>query len=487
MASLLSLPNEVLEQICQRFCPHCHLVLHPSTAFRQIHRDFNANVTPKGDLRSLALTNRRLRALAEPLLYHAMCLPKASALRLLRTLSEQPQLQTHIKAVSLVWNTEGTQFEHDSGDSEPRLVNSLIKQRSDSIGREWALPVQPQYTHWGKSSPWIIREGYCSQGIVVALLLSMLPSLRYLRLQFDAAVLPPLEPGSLPELLVFSSWTYGEVTVRKVLQAAPQVETLVYYGWFPKSQVRGEAVREVRLVGQHDSWEDLGLLVASCPRTTSFSGQYAGDLFRFRGVNVVPSDIIPLLLPWKDTLTELRLGFDYFERDHPPNGCIVNDQWKGATTIGCLKQFKALKTLQIDAGLVAALDQAAKTWQKDATAQMRQDVLVDLLPASIEYFLLQPPGTTSFSEALRLLAAQRDTLFPLLKDVCTWNLEDEGEAMVSRAFSKVGTRFLGEPGDDSQTSYICPYSKDPFARMDSVEFSCEERYREKAEHWHLEF
>nr|RBR01192.1 hypothetical protein FVER53263_20802 [Fusarium verticillioides] len=113
-SSLESLPIEVLQSICAQFCRHCRgdtLIAHPKKPWTyETASDFNITsvpAKPSQDLCSLSRVSRRLRDVAQPVLYHEF--PKFEhrerGLELfLQTVTSRQDLARTVKVMA--WNAD---------------------------------------------------------------------------------------------------------------------------------------------------------------------------------------------------------------------------------------------------------------------------------------------------------------------------------------------------------------------------------------------
>lgn len=100
---LLDLPFEILTQICHTWCCHCHST---HAAQDDISIELLESVTAVCHLDStlsrLSRTCRLLNAVAQPVLYHDVCPPRAGKLfGFMRTLLQRPDLRHHVQRLNI--------------------------------------------------------------------------------------------------------------------------------------------------------------------------------------------------------------------------------------------------------------------------------------------------------------------------------------------------------------------------------------------------
>ena len=450
MASLQSLPYEIIFRICEELCFHCRAKLATSSV-SQIQPDWQLNIARRA-LLSLANSCRRLHWVAQPILYHYISPDTPEAVSLLRSLSSNFNLRQHIKVLCI-------QFECDYGQAERlgrrgiEFLEQLIRDNSAGFDKSW-LPAnlavldagESQYDD-GRIGSFVLESLLRLQTVMIALLIAFSPSVESLFVQAPLQPLPTLGSNCLAKLteLSFShNDPQGGTSTdyfRSIFMAAPRLDIIRGCMLSDANLIPHEAVRTLFLTKSGISRHGLETLMSSFPRLETFIYQSGGPLISYD--EATPAEISVALLLRRDTLrnVEIRLHRDY-EIEY------FIDENEG-DVYGSLKQMQVLQTLQVDAFafcLPAQMDDydGQGYLSYDNGPPRSDNILIDFLPTSIEKIIFVPPAT-HFQNALLRLAHRCKTIFPKLREIGVWNLEKDPQEELKTAFSTADVTVRGAP------------------------------------------
>ncbi|KAL7813959.1 hypothetical protein V8C44DRAFT_326800 [Trichoderma aethiopicum] len=254
-ASLVTLPNELLYKICESFCPHCTYVPRPLYDFDD--RD-SLLVPGRNALACLSKTCRRLRYIAQPVLYHYVYTTRSW--HVLRSITARPDLAAHVRGLEYLDHTDNHSLKGLNVVAATRKHKRLQRNR---------VALHPTYTHL-TGRPHVLElisrrlpnieeflidvsemrgwdfmvdlksirrlrlyvNNYIAPGMLhLASFLSVMPRLEGLRIATDC----PLESTHLPPVteirtldLEFSGWCVSDLI--PVINSCPKLERFRYYG-----------------------------------------------------------------------------------------------------------------------------------------------------------------------------------------------------------------------------------------------------------------
>ncbi|KAK6505467.1 hypothetical protein TWF481_007366 [Arthrobotrys musiformis] len=447
--SLLSLPEELIEQICQ-------------------------HVSSKRDVKSLDFlcrTSRDLNRIGTPVLYHSF--PSQGYIRriflFLRTLCERPDLCTHVRWMSLAGDAWYTLTESDI---------ALVSKAAERFGLDVVAPLPTRYPSSEEQSedeeyvgsrgedqpgPENDRESEDESGYVISdededaeeeedqsgdsayqrsqlgeypfetmaqLIIALTPNLRYLdvvarQIMCDAGEgsftlleelagrSPP--PISLPHLHDFSfghddfrevSFSYFE----GVIALAPNIRKI--WGdpcydqprFLPVGPINIKNVTDLRFKSGHLSEQALTTIVSSCERLEVFQYHYSTMYSGLDPICASPREIVNILSQHKDSLRELDIEIG--SREEHQEGMYFGLCIEGEEIVS-LKMFSCLETFKVDGSSIL--------FPKADSDKYHTGVLTEMLPQSIRTLRI----FDTQEEAAANLVALTDSLenFPHLSEI----------------------------------------------------------------------
>lgn len=513
MTRLTDLPIEIQTQIYQQLCLHCLLTSETDFCFYTLperHQLGHARLPQDlgADLKSLCLTCRQLRTLAQPVLFHWISGRWEQVPNLLLLLAARPELGCQVKMfhprlgtkagdlilpiLDIDWVNRLIRMKNErdvTGQAGPLFWYDLLDSDLDdaesrclaTVGQSEKLPEIPYLHLTGDADDAAIlfnRDYWDIFGPLYVLLCHMIPNVEYLHcLEVAMDYVPKLgHPTSLPRLKQLL--VRQKVPLANVFAMAPHLTALTAYNFHLSDNADVEnKLTTVRLLQTLIEATDLRNLFLLCTRLISFSGM-------FNHVDVHPNTPTPrrvseAVLLRKDTLQELQLSFSIFSferRRHPQESLL-----------GTLQSMEVLRTVEIDANELLHPNHArapiwadtdsdahsadtdsdsnpdSKTGNEEPRAygmedapmnittdntemdfQEAESLLAEFLPSSIESLTIYPP-TTSLVHALIVLLRQAPESFPNLRHLWVPGLRPKSKAMLSREFLPTTVKFRGRP------------------------------------------
>lgn len=400
-ATLTTLPTEIIRAICATMCRHCcttGLVWSDSVLYG--HR--------KSDLKRLSETCRRLRDIAQPVLFHNIN-PK-DLLPLLRTIIERPDLAVHIRGFS----------NHDSKTSLPsnddvERLEAAARRLGIDRGEGWLKEIQidevARYT-W----PLDFILSHIPYIVAMYLVLPNISEEKELGNLIEGKVVMPhvrclyVTDGDHEDGMV----NLGDMCA--LLAMMPNIQKLdVYHCEGATQHIPLAELRSLSITTANIGVSSLRRIVESCPKLESF--EYEGST-RERYIETDELEITwgeaqRILHQRRTTLKHLNFefGIDYLDLREEP--MMLEDH------PGSFRDFDKLETLFVRTTSLGAQWSFEETPTFPATVQD----LVDMLPESLT--LLAFCGRHCRWRGLEKLAqAIRDGHFPKLTTVL---VEQEGE------------------------------------------------------------
>jgi hypothetical protein len=459
---LLTLPNELLAEICSYLCWHCK---YKHVPFKAPSGDGftadNEQMSMRSDLWSVALTCRRLRAVGEPFLYHFLEVTQDQTEDIglfLRAIDNRPELRGSVREFML-----GCFILFREYDWLPSVV-------ADRLNIVYSRPHEG-LAIWQRDRA-VHGE---AQGVYISALLELAPRLKSLYVTLSGREwlqLPPESGVSIPPLVSLQNLAidiklkdaHPFDRAEPILLLAPNLQRLQLdertdraYG--PNSVT---AKMELAALPRLQNLTDLRLidtrLTATCFATllravgpglskviirrhspsdpdVSWDG---GDIIQF-------DDVIRGLQPWRDTLKEL--SFIVF---HLSTIAMARDRH----VVNLLCEFRTLEVLRAAAGC----------FNFDGVGGPQHNALASALPASLREFRLfakEPYGPLIVP--LRVLLDDiRAGKFPRLRrletDARAFRFGPEGAGIaedLGASFRLAGVDFtLHPPQKLGDTSYM---------------------------------
>ncbi|KAL6872360.1 hypothetical protein HDV57DRAFT_505529 [Trichoderma longibrachiatum] len=262
-ASLMTLPNELLYKICESFCPHC---THAPRAFSGVGKHRPLLVDGRSALSYVSKTCRRLREIAQPVLYHYVYTTRNW--HVLRSIIARPDLAAHVRGLEYLGHTDNhslqdldivtatrdhKQLQENKVAIHPtctrlagqphvlelistRLPNAEELRINMSKMRGWDFMVDLKSIR--RLRLYIDSYYVPSHRLHLASFLSVMPRLECLRISGDTSLqsthLFPTEIRTLD--LDFSEWHPSSLI--PVIDCCPKLERFRYYG-VPQSHPEG--------------------------------------------------------------------------------------------------------------------------------------------------------------------------------------------------------------------------------------------------------
>ncbi|SPQ24862.1 f5c432b8-18e7-45cf-8092-561a48715757 [Thermothielavioides terrestris] len=453
---LMILPVELLSEICRHLCLHCYAEHDAKAAFAPPKRD------EKAALRSLCLTCRLLRTIAQPFLFHALATSRRDTLGLfVRSLLDRADLRPSVSQVVV------TQSPQDRSPVYPR-TGPVIEEVMDRL-RAWAWP--PFWCDLISESE-AVREyslphdsAYQRLGVLAALLLHLTPKLTSTAVFMPATIgmayafmLSPL--GNTRRLaslkwLCFSnndgrSSTHTITDMAPILREASSLETLECHGWRqtsietkPLSAVLGwmmpadtalYGLTELSLVDirlPFEYFQDLMKLVG--PRLARFTIQQHTVVFFSLAA------VIAELQPWRGTLRSLAYRLKEDALGHPRQASPVAH---------LLREFGALERVDTHVHCLGTEEGARP---EDALApslrhlRLRGDMVDNSLPLQ---GLLDAVRVGDFPRLAEIVIDQCPWICPV--DGVTSGREAEAKlSAVALAFRERGVRLVADEAPET--------------------------------------
>ena len=402
MVAILDLPGEILHDIACHLCPHCH------PRHGQHHEFVARNWVEASNLSGLDALSRtctKLRAFAQPVLYHCpIPLYKSSNfVPLVRTLLQCPRLAHAVKEMHIgSWESLNTVLPDDD--------LRFFLQHSSSLaaltdGRPLKLDPSWHALNLRAAAPPVLSDfGLLRKpGVVLAALaLTVIRNVERVNIQTHIGWdLVLRKAGSLPKLTKLriryenESASFGLDDIAGLLAAAPKLKVLDVNGVKGGSKnVHHPNLKKLILSASTLDAQDLRAILGGCEKLESFTYHWCWDEFMW-DTEATPRDITEAVLLRKDTLKHLCLSFfpDFV------------DQHQMMTS---LKRMQVLETIDVKTsdlfipypGIAGGSSQA----------------LVDFLPRSIVSLSLKVTGQSSFllKEAIQDFAQAVPASFPNL-------------------------------------------------------------------------
>ncbi|KAL2160968.1 hypothetical protein VTH06DRAFT_8680 [Thermothelomyces fergusii] len=369
---LTGLPNELLAAICSYLCAHCVCKRTTNSTWplgaEAEWWDYgrpasgSAGIGPAG-LLNLNRVCKSLRAVAEPFLYH---FPRTSRRRhlwiLVDTLSNRRDLALRVAAVDVAYPLRAEEM-HPLPRSLPPSVLDAAK---ESVREARSMMLRD-----GNGEDRIVDlddlDEVVKHAALVSMLLQLVPNAEAARFRLHSQAFSGLAGIILsrtPPQASLRSLAFGSLAddghlmldqTAPVLRLAPNLEALHFdncaavSSLFAASLDRGSPAGQSLLSGLAElSLADSRLSVAALAALLNAVGP---RLSRFKIRRSAPTlsfgDVLTVLRPWKDTLTELTI-LDSHGGLSEPIGSV--------TGILLLRDFHALETLCVEAADLEFLD-----------------------------------------------------------------------------------------------------------------------------------
>ncbi|KAF5723963.1 hypothetical protein FMUND_1284 [Fusarium mundagurra] len=444
---LESLPAEILQSICGQFCHHCQgntLIPHfdlPLTIENDPDRDtYSANAEAVQNLCALSLVSRRLRKVAQPILYHefpSLELRRGRLEPFLRTIIARPDLATAVK--TLAYNSNLAFY------LDLSLARSIYLQGLEVLGTDvnqvWSSrcedPLQPDLHEslqaflfgYDANIPSPGAQLYSACAEILILLLSLLPNLT--TLMVDGVLVGVFLPQSAFRVFGISSIKlrrlYATSLPRAIVDVAHDLDELTIG---PRCQARQEP--KPRSISYCLSSHQVphGFHPRDLEKAFAFYKQPLHSFrFEMRGIKhdtELPRPSFGFLNHFRTTLQSLHLDFDV----HNAFGPII----------ASFKRFTNLKDLFIVTNLI---------YNRVDNGALGLSSLTDYFPDNLEKLTLKQHCS---SEAANLANGLRDLLvamhigsFPRLDDVL---IRHHGMELGNRIYREKG-RLKGEVATES--------------------------------------
>ncbi|KAH7118629.1 hypothetical protein B0J13DRAFT_196476 [Dactylonectria estremocensis] len=386
MVELMKLPNETLEALCWCLCSHC------------FDRGNDSNLPGIKALSALSKTCRRLRDIAQPVLFHYFDPSSENPVPLLRNLLARPDLAANIQEACI--------GEWDIGMG---LSSEDIKFCESTM----AMFSHPDGSPFNVSASWFSTEYvvpghdilFVSQPEVAlaAIAMTLMPNVQTLELEVGYHWrFPFCLPGSLPHLTKLD-FRHGDtelgqdlIAVEELLAAATNLKI---FNCYMLSRISGnffhQNVVELNLTQSHLEARFFGVLMMGLPNLSIFTYE-AGGAHVSDSLDAYPDEISQALHIRADTLQRVSLNLEetYEMEGVGPLHVMTS-----------LKEMKRLKCLVIPSRAIYGDDEDG-----DETDGFG---LTNLLPKSIEDLTIEDLPANKLNDLLEL-GKVATTLFPSL-------------------------------------------------------------------------
>ncbi|KAK6542713.1 hypothetical protein TWF694_006656 [Orbilia ellipsospora] len=399
MPTLLSLPPEILIQICNEI-PHLD---HGPWVYKWMACVPGFIIT----LTRLVKTCRLLRQVAEPILYRDT-FTGGEYWPLFRTLLTRKDLASHVKSFTM------GEFDYEEkmepSQEEREAVKGLIRQLSHnadgsirSSAPEWLMndPFQHDTEDYECSSEDPIDAFFLALSLLI---LPKLESLCFISSWcIEENTFLPNSLQSLTELSFSHSDTEGSMGLDEInafLRAAPNLRVLRGHMVGDASDVsRHEGIREVHLT--YSGLEAKGLidLMNSFPFLEVFTYESGGAIVTESYDEAVPREFTDALLCRKNTLRHVVIDLS--------NSCEISDGLLARDTLQSLQAMEVLEILAVDSPTICPT-------RRESIPE--GDLIINILPRSIKSFSIRGPNPLIHNDILQLAEVAK-TRFPNLNHV----------------------------------------------------------------------
>ncbi|KAH6997281.1 hypothetical protein EDB80DRAFT_147454 [Ilyonectria destructans] len=388
MCSLQQMPPELLVAICQQLCPHC---TPPWTApLSRLdpcwqHRRQELSPPRLSALANLSRSCRWLRNVARPFLYHFPVTRGPQTLTLLKTLSQRPDIASHVKELGSVTNF-------------------------------WSVVQERLTSHVDRSG---IDRNFLRKDlklIQLGLLICLAPNLEFLELALCNEPVPLLRPCRLPRLrhlTLICRYRSSQVSlnsVKNILQSAPNLQTIEACGIGAVAALSEHSnIRTLVLERSVMARDDFRRTMRAFPKLASFTFR-TPQFALLENTDATPSQIEQAIMTRRDTLRHFVLAVD-------PAFCLPISH-----LIDNLNKT-ALESLTIDSKNIMA----TRSDHPSPTVG-----LLNLLPPTIQSFRLTSCPDHMWDDIFELATKTR-VYFPSLRKVEFPGLETK-QALLKQAF-----------------------------------------------------
>lgn len=369
------LPVEIFVSICEFFCPHCLELVYKGD---------------QGTLARLCQVSRLFRDIAQPVLFHYYRGSRGASRRsILYTVSQQPFLAANVRVLNLTEDRLSSRDQLFESDQDACYLENVAER----------LYIEPGWADMSSNIYKADEQYYseCIEEITADMLITSLPNLRQLGLQWDnyrnlSTLTSALQNGlwaGLPFLqyLQLDHWDtvgfFNASSIRGLLRAAPNIETLSIQmcSFYDSSICVDYSVKETFPVLQ--SLQTLELSETSIgPSGLAIFEQFIAACPSLKRLNLVaahgecawaaPAEVMYALQVSSITLRSLFMDFRGAGIDTPCRGQIRS-----------LRGFSCLEDLAIDLRLFCTND-ADDLYPYNYDSQTHDDdCLTRILPQSV--------------------------------------------------------------------------------------------------------
>lgn len=415
MCPLQQIPPELLVAICQQLCPHC---TPPWTApLSRLdpcwqHRRQELSPPRLSALANLSRSCRWLCKVARPFLYHFPVTRGPQTISLLKTLSQRPDIASHVKELGSVTNFWSVgELDLDAMAFLNRLADKFIHGPDQ--------PVQERLT-----SCYVDRSGVDKNFlredlklIQLGLLICLAPNLEFLELALCNEPVPLLRPCRLPslrQLTLICRYRSSQVSlnsVKTILQSAPNLQRIEACGIGAVAALSEHSnLRTLVLERSVMELVDFRRTMRAFPKLTSFTFR-TPKFALLENTDATPSQIQGAIMTRHDTLRHFDLAVD-------PAFCLPISQ-----LIDNLNTT-ALESLSIDGKNIMAT--------RSEHPSPKTVGLLNLLPPTIQSFRLASCPDHMWDDIFEL-ATKGSVYFPSLRKVEFPGFETK-QAVLKQAF-----------------------------------------------------
>ncbi|KAJ2991727.1 hypothetical protein NUW58_g2416 [Xylaria curta] len=296
-----NLPTEIIREVCGSFCLHCteppdprFLFMHPGVRERQA-------------LAKLCLTSSKLRAIAQPLLYHRIFISerqKSLSIPLLNTLISRPDLAQAVRHLTIT-----------DMCTERNIIDDAVLSRLTLAARQRGLPL---------SDDWIEDHDLQPHSLMQQLLLQVphVELVAFLSLSYQIwDLLGSVDSAtrSLPTLrkVVLDCYDtemgYDLSIVTSLFSLAPNLNKLSLFQCCSVSNTL--SLRNVTCLALEASWisaDDMSRLLSSCGKLDTFVYDGSADMISDGAPRVSANGLVRMLEEQGHSRTLRRLSLNFF-------------------------------------------------------------------------------------------------------------------------------------------------------------------------------
>ncbi|KAH7010334.1 hypothetical protein EDB80DRAFT_714794 [Ilyonectria destructans] len=424
MATLLSLPTELLLPICQLLCPHCI----PVEEFIEGKRDSPSNRLLIGALSRLARTCTTMRRHAQPILYH--CPIPHGIVSLAQTLSQRQDLAQNVQQMFLGSELAGQGLSPSDIVFFDQMITQYPRDANEELIRispNWSIIDRPFQASDEKE-----KFAYDPRGLVLALIATQIPNIARLTVEtYYNLEFPFCQAASLP-YLTHLSLRHGDTElgsdierVKGILAAAPALK--VFRGYMiqaASSGIKHQGLAEVILRRTTLESEAFEAIMGGFEKLETFLYESGGG--NINETEATPAEVCRAMLLRSDTLRHAAINFAESEYGLAHN---FGDEDMMVST--SLKGMQVLETLKLESWIM---------YDDNSGRVTGGTLLTQFLPSSIRELAIDYP-VDIINDILKLAEEAPDG-FPKLEKVRFDGLEQDDRDTVEAAFVASGIQCV---------------------------------------------